>query len=200
MGRKTLVLASASATRVRLLQAAGVAFTADPAALDEGVAKAALKERDATASEAAEALALLKAREVATRHPDALVLGADQMLECDGRWYDKPACGDDARRQLIALRGRRHTLASAVVAVRGGERLWECRDEAHLTMRPFSDAFLDDYLESAGAATFASVGAYQLEGLGAQLFARVEGDHFTILGLPLLPLLGFLRGRGMLAT
>ena len=132
------------------------------------------------------------------RHPGALVIGADQMLDCEGVWFDKPTGRDGAREQLKALRGRTHRLVSCAVIVRDGERIWHQIDRARLTMRNFSDAFLDEYLDSAGDDVLHSVGAYQLEGLGAQLFHRVDGDFFTILGLPLLPVLGFLRVHGVI--
>jgi septum formation protein len=193
-----LVLASGSATRAALLRAAGLAIQVDPAAVDEDEAKAALKGSRAAAPAAAEALAELKAQRVSRRRPGALVLGCDQLLECDGAWFDKPADRSAARRQLLALRGRGHSLHSAAVAVRDGGRVWHHVGTARLAMRAFSEAFLDGYLERAGDAVLGSVGAYQLEGLGAQLFARVEGDWFTILGLPLLPLLDFLRDHRVL--
>jgi septum formation protein len=147
------------------------------------------------AEDVALALADSKARAVSARRPGAIVVGADQILECEGRWFDKPATVEEAARHLRALRGRTHRLVSAVVAVRDGERRWRHAAEARLTMRDFSDRFLEDYLARSGPAILESVGAYRLEGLGAQLFARIEGDYFTILGLPLLPLLDFLRGE-----
>jgi septum formation protein len=134
------------------------------------------------------------------REPGRYVLGADQMLECDGTWFDKPADRDAARAQLLALRGRRHHLVSAAVLALDGERIWHQADRAELVMRDFSTDFLERYLELAGEAACASVGAYQLEGVGAQLFSRVRGDFFTILGLPLLPVLAILRQHGMLPS
>jgi septum formation protein len=195
-----LVLASASPTRALLLRHAGLTVVVDPAAVDEAAAKESLRAAGADAGAAAIALAELKAQKVSRRHAGGLVLGADQLLECDGDWFDKPADLAAARSQLQALRGRRHRLYSAAVAVRDGIRLWHHVGEASLTMRPFGDAFLDAYLKRAGADLLGSVGAYRLEGLGVQLFATVQGDHFTILGLPLLPLLDFLRGHRVLAA
>jgi septum formation protein len=191
-----VVLASASQARRALLTAAGLDLVVDPAAVDEAALKASLAAEGAGPAEIAEALALLKASRICPRHPGQLVVGADQILECEGRNFDKPAGRAAARDQLLALRGRPHSLFSAAVAMRDGRRLWHHVGRADLTMRDFSDAFLDSYLDRAGPAATASVGAYQLEGLGAQLFERIEGDYFTILGLPLLPLLEFLRGQG----
>jgi septum formation protein len=145
-------------------------------------------------------LAELKAQRVARRHPGSLVIGADQVLECDGILFDKPSDLAAARSQLMALRGREHRLLSAVVLVRDGERVWHHVDRANLTVRDFSADFLDRYLRSAGDAALSSVGAYQLEGVGAQLFAAIDGDYFTILGLPLLPLLDILREQGILPS
>jgi septum formation protein len=195
-----VILASASPTRKALLAAAGVPVTSVAGAFDEQGAKAALRDQGRTAVEVALALAGGKADAVAAVHTTALVVGADQMLECDGRWFDKPADLAGARQQLAALRGRAHRLVTAVVAVGGGRHVWQYVDSATLTMRPFSDGFLDAYLGSVGDAALASVGAYQLEGPGAQLFDKVEGDHFSILGLPLLPLLSFLRSYGVVGT
>ncbi|WP_114859340.1 Maf family protein [Azospirillum brasilense] len=195
----TVVLASGSRTRAEMLERAGVRVTLAPAAVDEEEIKLAARAEGAPVEDVAEALAELKAQRVTRKHPGALVIGADQMLECEGRWFDKPADRDAARAQLQDLRGKAHRLVSCAVVIRDGERLWHHVDRARLTMRPFSDAFLESYLNAAGDDVLGSVGAYHLEGLGAQLFHRVDGDFFTILGLPLLPLLGFLRVHGVIA-
>ncbi|WP_188259798.1 Maf family protein [Azospirillum tabaci] len=195
----TVVLASGSRTRAEMLERAGVRVTLAPAAVDEEEIKLAARAEGAPVEDVAEALAELKAQRVTRKHPGALVIGADQMLECEGRWFDKPADRDAARVQLQDLRGKTHRLVSCAVVIRDGERLWHHVDRARLAMRPFSDVFLDSYLNAAGDDVLGSVGAYHLEGLGAQLFHRVDGDFFTILGLPLLPLLGFLRVHGVIA-
>ncbi|MBK3732220.1 septum formation protein Maf [Azospirillum brasilense] len=195
----TVVLASGSRTRAEMLERAGVRVTLAPAAVDEEEIKLAARAEGAPVEDVAEALAELKAQRVTRKHPGALVIGADQMLECEGRWFDKPADRDAARVQLQDLRGKTHRLVSCAVVLRDGERLWHHVDRARLTMRPFSDAFLESYLNAAGDDVLGSVGAYHLEGLGAQLFHRVDGDFFTILGLPLLPLLGLLRVHGVIA-
>ncbi len=194
-----VVLASGSKTRAAMMEQAGVRVTLAPAAVDEDEIKLAARAEGIPVDEVAEALAELKAQRVTRKYPGALVIGADQMLECDGQWFDKPTGRDAAREQLKALRGKTHRLVSCAVVLRDGERLWHQVDRARLTMRPFSDAFLESYLNAAGDNVLHSVGAYQLEGLGAQLFHRVDGDFFTILGLPLLPLLGFLRVHGVIA-
>lgn len=193
-----LVLASGSRVRLTLLKEAGVAATADPAAIDEDEVKAAFRADGAGAEDVAEALAEMKARLVSRRHPGRLVIGCDQMLDCNGVWFDKPPDIDHARGQLVALRGRSHRLVSSAVAVRDSERLWHHTDRATLAMRSFSDGFLDSYLARIGGAALTSVGGYQLEGLGAQLFSRIDGDYFTILGMPLLPILDYLRVQGLL--
>ncbi|WGF86887.1 Maf family protein [Marinivivus vitaminiproducens] len=194
-----VVLASASAARARLLADAGVALTTIPAAVDEAEVKAAMRGEDVAAIEAATILAEVKATRVATQAgPEAIVIGADQILVCQGRWFDKPEDMSEARAHLQELRGRDHTLATSVVACRGGARVWHAVASPRLWMRPFSDAFLDAYLATAGTDVLQSVGAYHIEGLGAQLFGRIEGDPFAIQGLPLLPLLAFLRDQGVL--
>lgn len=193
-----VILASASAARAALLRAAGLAIDVVPARVDETAVTEALQAEGAPPRDIADALAQMKALRVSARHPQALVIGADQVLVCDGRLFDKPADRAQARTQLQALRGRPHQLISAAVIALGSEPLWRHVGIARLTMRPFSDAFLDAYLDKAGDALLTCVGAYQLEALGAQLFARVDGDHFVIQGLPLLEVLGFLRARGVL--
>jgi septum formation protein len=195
-----LILASASPGRRALLQAAGLRFDAQPAQVDEEALKQAARAENTPPAETALLLAELKARRVASRAPDAVVIGADQILVCEGRWFDKPTSLAAARDQLLALRGRTHALVTAVLCQRGGRRLWDYVAEARLTMRPFSEEFLESYLALEGGAVTGSVGAYRLEGPGIQLFDRVEGDHFSVLGLPLLPLLGFLRQHGILVT
>lgn len=195
-GNPKVVLASASPSRRMLLANAGVDCDFDAAAVDEEELKASFRAEGAGAAEVAEALAELKARHVSRRHPGALVIGADQMLDCEGTWFDKPPDLEHAAGHLRALSGRSHSLLSAVCVLRDDERLWHHVEEARLTMRPLGDDFIAGYLAAVGEAACASVGAYQLEGRGAQLFSRVEGDYFTVLGLPLLPLLDFLRNHG----
>jgi septum formation protein len=194
-----LVLASASAARRAVLAAAGLRFTVEAAAVDEAAIKESARAEGLDAGEAATVLAEAKARRVSRRAPpDALVIGADQILVCEGAWFDKPADRAAARAQLLALRGKAHVLETALVCWRGGERVWGHVEAPRLAMRTFSDAFLDAYLDGEGEAVLGSVGAYRLEGLGAHLFASVRGEHAAVLGLPLLPLLGFLRGHGVL--
>lgn len=193
-----VVLASGSTTRQAMLRAAGVPFTVDIAAVDESTVLESFQAEGARPRDAADALAELKALRVSTRHPGALVIGADQILSLDGRYFTKAGTVDAAREQLRALRGKTHTLSSAVVVARDGSAIWRAVRETTLTMRDLSDAFIDEYLAKAGPAPLASVGAYQIEGLGIQLFSRIDGDHFTILGLPLLPLLDMLRTNGVL--
>lgn len=195
-----IVLASGSATRARILRDAGVELIIDPPAVDESGIKSALQADGAAAADVAETLAELKAMRVSRNHPGRLVVGADQMLECGGVWFDKPPDLDHARAQLVALRGKTHILTSSAVVVRDGARLWHHTDQARLTMRMFTDAFIDGYLAASGSDIARSVGAYHLEGLGAQLFQRVEGDFFTVLGLPLLPLLDWLRVQDVLQS
>lgn len=190
------VLASASATRRQILLAAGLDFAVDPPAADEDEIKLALASEAASPRAVAQALAEIKARRVAARHPQALVIGADQVLDLDGALLSKAEDIAAARAQLTRLRGRTHRLITAVVAIRDGAWLWHHMEEAKLAMRDFSDAFLDNYLRGIGPEGLGSVGVYRLEGTGAQLFEHIDGDFFTILGLPLLPLLAFLRAQG----
>ena len=193
-----LVLASGSKIRRTLLEAAGVALEVAPSDIDERAAEAAAPSSSPAA--VAALLARAKASAVARLHPGRLVLGADQILDLDGRRFTKPADRAAARAQLRALAGRAHELHSAIAFVQDGKVLFEHISTARLTMRTFSDTFLDRYLDVAGAAATESVGAYQLEGPGVQLFESVDGDYFTVLGLPLLAALDFLRRHGCLAS
>ena len=192
-----LVLASKSAARRALLEAAGIPVEIAPADVDERAieTRAGLDDAEAVAV----LLAREKAREVAAKQPDRMVLGADQTLALGERIFSKPSDRMTARAQLDALRANTHELHSAITVARDGAIVFEHREIAQLTMRAFSDNFLEAYLDAAGSAVTASVGAYQVENIGIQLFERIEGDHFTILGLPLLALLRFLRGAGCLA-
>ena len=201
-GAPALVLASASPARARMLRAAGVDFEAEPARVDEEAARDSLRAEGASAADAAMALAELKALRISARRPEDLVVGADQILSLGERWFAKPPDRAAARAQLLALRGREHRLDSAACAAMGGAPVWRAADSARLSVRPFGDGFLDSYLDACfdpgGGGALGSVGAYRVEGPGAQLFSAIDGDHFTILGLPLLPLLEYLRQRGML--
>jgi septum formation protein len=192
-----LVLASRSSARSAILAAAGIPVEIRPAEVDERALEAS-----ADAAEPADVAALLaraKASAVSAVLPGRLVLGADQTLSLGARRFSKPADRCAAHDQLQALSGKTHELHAAMALVRDGAVLSELADVARLTMRPLSEAFIGRYLDAAGDAVAASVGAYQLESLGIHLFERVEGDHFTILGLPLLPLLHVLRSKGWLA-
>ncbi|WP_374654155.1 nucleoside triphosphate pyrophosphatase [Dongia sp.] len=195
---RPLILASGSAVRARMLRDAGVTLEIVKPRIDEDEVKASCRAEGADAVETAIALAQMKALAVSRRVSGRYVLGADQMLECENVWFDKPADPAAARTQLQALRGRSHHLISAAVLARDGQRIWHHVDRAELAMRDFSDAFLDTYLAGVGDDVTGSVGAYHLEGLGAQLMTRVRGDYFTVLGLPLLPVLAILRTHGML--
>jgi septum formation protein len=196
----SLVLASGSATRRTMLEAAGVAFSVTPADLDEAAIRDRMLAADAAVSHESIALALAveKGKAVSETTPGALVIGADQVLSCDGRLFEKPASVAEARMQLLALRGKTHALHSAVALALGGTVLWNETATARLTMRAFSEAALDAYLARAGDAVTTSVGAYRVEGPAIQLFEAIDGDHATILGMPLLPLLAELRRREVL--
>ncbi|HEX3366271.1 MAG TPA: Maf family protein [Phenylobacterium sp.] len=192
-----LVLASKSVARRAVLEGAGVPFEAVGSGVDEDVAKAELLAKRATPRQVAEALAEEKALAVSVGRPD-LVLGADQTLEFQGQLFDKAETIDAARERLKTLRGKPHMLHSAVVVAERGAVVWRETQSATLRMRDFSDTFLEAYLSAEGEAALGSVGCYRLESQGVQLFSKIEGDYFTILGLPLMGLLDLLRRRGIL--
>lgn len=198
MTREPLVLASASESRARLLEGAGVAFEVSPASVDEETIRESMEAEGYSSREVADALAEAKACRSSGRFPGRTVLGCDQILVCEGRVLAKPQTRDLAMTQLLALRGREHTLLSAAVLARDGAPIWRCIQRADLRMRVFSDEFLEWYLKDAGDAVCRSVGAYHFEKRGVQLFEAVSGDHFVILGLPLLPLLAQLRELDLL--
>jgi septum formation protein len=195
----SVILASQSAARRAVLEGAGVPYEALISGVDEDAAKAGLLARGVSPRGVAEALAELKAVRVSQDRP-GLVIGADQTLELDGELYDKAESLEDARARLLAMRGKTHRLHAAVVVARDGQAIWRETATASLTMRDFSEDFLEAYLAAEGPAALGSVGCYRLEGPGAQLFSNIEGDYFAILGLPLMGLLELLRGQGELAA
>lgn len=193
-----IVLASQSAARAAVLRGAGLVFEARPARIDEGAVKAAGQAEGARVEEVALALAGMKAMRV--REPGTVVIGADQVLDCEGRWFDKPESIGAARAQLLALRGRVHRLVTAVVCMRDGREVWRHWVAPRMAMRSFSEPFLDAYLGMEGDLVMQSVGGYRIEGPGVQLFDAMDGEYSAILGLPLLPLLGFLRQNAVLGA
>ena len=194
-----LILASQSRARREMLAAAGLAFELAPSGVDEIAARAAMPAGLA-AIDVARGLAQGKAEAVSRQYPNAVVVGADQVLALGDEIFEKPPDLAAARHALLRLRGRIHQLHSAVVIAEGGRADWVHADTASLLVRPFTDAFLDGYLAAAGERLLGAVGAYELEGRGVQLFDRIEGDYFTILGMPLIALLGALRERGAVAA
>jgi septum formation protein len=196
-GRPPLILASGSRSRARILEAAGLAFIVEPPGLDESAMRQAVSgERSLDPHDVAEVLARAKAEAVSDLAPKAYVIGGDQVLALGDTILSKPDSMEAARRQLLDLSGRTHTLHTAVAVASGGETLWAETTVATLTMRKLSPEFIGRYLAAAGDEVLSSVGAYQLESLGVQLFEKIEGDFFSILGLPLIPLLDTLRREG----
>lgn len=193
----SIILASQSASRTAMLSAAGVPFIAEPAHADEAAVKATMAGQPPR--DVADALAELKALKVSARHPGRLVLGSDSLAVLgDGTILDKPRDRDDARDHLIRMSGKRHDLVSAAVIAENGRPVWRHVEAARMFVRPLSDAFIEAYLDAEWPAISACVGCYRIEGPGAQLFSRIEGSQFTVLGMPLLPVLAHLRERGML--
>lgn len=188
-----IILASASPFRAALLENAGIAFDVVPADIDERAVEAPLAESGATPEDVALVLAEAKATEVSERYPDALVIGSDQTLSLGEEIFHKPDSMEDARRHLLKLSGKTHQLNAAVVIARDGEAIWRHTSIATLTMRVLDPGFIGRHLAAVGEKALSSVGAYQLEGQGIHLFEKIEGDYFTIVGLPLLPLLAELR-------
>lgn len=195
-----LILASTSRTRQQLLQNAGLSIEVEPPRVDEEMIRDAMLAEHHTPRDIADALAEAKATRISRKRPGAMVLGCDQVLDLGGDLVSKPATADQARAQLLSMRGCRHDLLSAAVICEDGAPIWRHIGTARLTVRTFSDAWLDGYLARNWPDIADSVGSYKLEAEGVRLFSRIEGDYFTILGLPLLDLLGFLTQRGDLPT
>lgn len=196
-----LVLASGSASRRAMLEAAGVPFSATSPGVDEDAAKAGLRANGVAPRDFADALAELKALRVSQREPDALSLGSDSlMVLADGTILDKPVSREEAADHLRAMSGGRHAIVSAAVIAEQGRPVWRHVDRAVLQVRPLSEAFLVHYLDAEWPAIAGCAGCFRIEGLGAQLFARIEGSQFTVLGMPLLPVLDYLRVRGVLTS
>jgi septum formation protein len=195
-----IVLASTSTSRRAMFEAAGLAFTTVAPNVDEGQVRGLLEDAGAYPQAIAEALAEAKAIAVSERHPDALVLGADQLLVCEDRILKKALDENEARETLRRLRAREHQLIDAAAIAKAGTVIWRHVDHARLWMRDFSDAFLDDYMTAEMPDILGSVGCYRIEGRGAQLFSRVSGDQFSIRGLPLLPVLEALRSAGAVSS
>ena len=195
-----IILASGSEIRATLLRNAGVPFDTQVARVDEDMIKASLIAEGASPRDIADALAEMKALRISEKHPDAIVIGCDQVLEQGGSLFSKPSNQDEARIQLKALAGKRHSLLSAAVVYEAGKPVWRHVGQVRLTMRPISDVYLDDYLGRNWESIRHSVGGYKLEEEGVRLFAQIHGDYFTILGLPLIELLSYLSLRGTLPT
>jgi len=193
-----LILASASEIRQNLLRQAGIACKAHGARIDEATIKASMVDDGSTARDIADSLAEFKARKIAAKHPGAMVIGCDQVLEFRGKLLSKPAGLEDAISQLIMLRGQQHKLLSAIVVYEDGEPVWRHVGQVRLLMRDLSDDYIATYMSRNWPGIADSVGGYKLEHEGSRLFSRVEGDYFTVLGLPLFELIGFLTQRGVI--
>jgi septum formation protein len=195
-----IILASGSPIRATLLRNAGIPVEVVVPRVDEEAVRASLQAEDATPRDIADTLAEMKAQRVADKHPDALVIGCDQVLDFKGKVLSKPATPTEARGQLAEMRGQRHKLLSAVVVHAGGKPVWRHVGEVRMTMHALSDAWLDGYVERNWDSIRGAVGAYKLEEEGVRLFSRIDGDYFTVLGLPLLELLSYLSLRGTISS
>jgi septum formation protein len=195
---ETFILASSSPFRSKMLSDAGLAFNVEKAKTDERAVEESVAGSVLSPEEIASILAEAKASDVSAGNPGRLVVGCDQTLSLDEQVLHKPSDMEEARRRLLRLAGRTHRLSSAIVAVRDGEAIWRHVSTAQLTMRKLDPGFVGRHLARVGEKALSSVGAYQIEGEGIQLFERIEGDYFTIVGLPLLPFLAFLRERGLI--
>lgn len=195
-----LILASGSAARQRILRGAGVVFEVAKASIDEHQLLESMRAEKVSARDCADLLAELKAQKVSRVHVDDWIIGADQTLSFEQEIFEQPGTAEKARAQLMKLRGKIHTLNSAVCVARQGSVVWRHVGQARLAMRAFSDEFLDRYLVEAGVDILSSVGAYHVEGPGLQLFSKIDGDLFTIQGMPMLPLLDYLRTQGLIAA
>lgn len=193
-----LVLASASQSRAKMFESIGLSLEIVPSHIDEQILKDGCSEQGKSAGDAAMALAIAKARHVSQQFPNAYIIGADSLIHCGDVWYDKAKSLSEAREQLKSLRGKTHTIETAVCVVKDGEVMWSHLSSPRLIMRSFSDEFLDGYINQLGDKLLHCVGCYQVEGPGIQLFETIEGDFFAIMGLPLLPLLSYLREAGLL--
>ena len=193
-----LILASTSVIRARTLQNAGLTFTTEPARIDEDMIKQSLLAEKASPRDIADKLAELKAQKIASRHPEALVIGSDQVLDFKGALLSKPETADEARAQLTALSGQTHKLLSAAVIYHEARPIWRQISTATLVMHPLSPAFIDEYVDRNWASIQHSLGGYKIEEEGVRLFSQLIGDHFTIQGMPLVPLLSYLAQRGTL--
>ena len=199
MNEMPLILASKSAIRRQILSGAGLNYISRPSSVDEDVTKTEFLKSDAPLSKLPAILALEKAVNVKAA-PEEVVIGADQIMEMDGKLFDKPSSMKEARERLLDMRGKEHRLIGAVVTVKNGEKQWQFTSTTRLKVRPFSETFIDKYLELEGESILHCVGGYKFEGRGAQLFESVEGDFFSILGLSLLPLLTHLRETGVVSS
>jgi len=192
-----LILATASPTRQAMLRDAGLVFTAIPAAVDEENLRQAAVAEGLDATDTATLIAEMKARQIARQHPEAFVIGADQLLECNGRFYAKPTSRAEAEATLISLAGQTHHLVTAAVVFKGDQRLWHQVESPAVSMRAVSAPFIASYLDALGPEITATPGVYQMESLGVHLLSRIEGSPYAVLGLPMLPLLAFLREHGL---